>query len=103
MGMLARMHRSTSALLRGARRAAAQNLLTWISPSSIVESQFARKITCCCRSTAWDRQNGHDLHGFAREDREVRMVFEELGGRLVRVGASLFGVGSGFRRYNLKR
>ena len=30
-----------------------------------------------------DRQNRHYLYGIAWKDREVRMVFEELGGRLV--------------------
>ena len=32
-------------------------------------------------------QNRHDLHGFAREDREVRMVFEQLRGGFVQIRA----------------
>jgi hypothetical protein len=33
-------------------------------------------------ATAWDGQDRHDLHRFARKDCEVRMVFEKLCGRL---------------------
>ena len=33
-------------------------------------------------------QNRHDLNGFARKYREVRMVFEEPGGCLVRLSAN---------------
>ena len=36
----------------------------------------------CRRSTARYRQNRHDLHGLAGEDREMRVLLEQLGGRL---------------------
>jgi hypothetical protein len=37
----------------------------------------------CCRSNTRYGQDRHYLHGFAREDCEVRMVFEKLRGGLV--------------------
>ena len=42
----------------------------------------------CCLLGARYRQNGHDLDGIAREDHKVRMLFEELGGSLVRIRAN---------------
>src|SRR5581483_974899 len=38
------------------------------------------------QSGAWYRQDRHDLHGFTRENREMRVILEQPGGRLVRFG-----------------
>jgi hypothetical protein len=34
------------------------------------------------------RENRHDLHGIARKNREVRVVFEELGSSIMRICAN---------------
>src|SRR5689334_3171249 len=59
-------------------------------------SKYRRKISALPRYggsrrfaqlTARNRQNRHDLYGFARKNREMRMVLEQLGSRLVGFGA----------------
>jgi len=49
------------------------------------EPSLALPLLARCRrtSSARDGQDRHHLHGFARENCEVRVVFEKLGGRLV--------------------
>src|SRR5262249_29458233 len=54
----------------------------WLSSHWIAERVIDRTDA---RSAARYRQHRHDLNGFAREDREMRMVLEQLGGCRVRL------------------
>ena len=48
-----------------------------------VSDPYQTRAMRCRRSSTRYRQNRHYLHGLARKDCEVRMVFEQLCGRLL--------------------
>ena len=52
-----------------------------VDPRELTRTDVAARIS------RRDRQHRHHLHGFARKDREMRMLLEHLGSRLMRIRA----------------